>query len=88
MRYSFLAFAVLGFIALGGVWFYGQAQYNNGKKDCEAQYVEREEKTREKHHDNKKQIKRIADIDLVRRYCKFVWSLPYDECVRTVRPIP
>ena len=84
MRLSFLAFAILGLIALGGVWFYGELQV----KKCEARYVEREEKTREKHHDNKKQIKRIADIDLVRRYCKFVWSLPYDECVRTVRPIP
>lgn len=67
MRYSFLAFAVLGLIALGGVWFYGQAQYKGGYKQCELEQskaVIQEDKKRDvKREKARVKVAKTNDID-------------------------
>jgi len=35
----------------------------------------------------KKQIRELSNDDLVKRYCKWVHDIPYDECLRTVSPV-
>ena len=67
MRYSFLAFAVLGLISLGGVWFYGQSQYKGGYKQCELEQskaVIQEDKKRDvKREKARIKVAKTNDID-------------------------
>ena len=38
--------------------------------------------------EKKREIIRLDDDALVRRYCRFVYGIPYADCVRTVKPLP
>jgi len=63
--------------------------YGYGYADGEARieyvtvtkYIERVGKRNEK----KKQIRSLDNDALLRKYCKWVSDMPYDECVRTYR---
>ena len=63
MRLSFLAFAILGLIALGGVWFYGELQV----KKCElkqSKAVIQEDKKRDvKREKARIKVAKTNDID-------------------------
>jgi hypothetical protein len=37
--------------------------------------------------DKKQKVNSLADPDLVRAYCKWVFDVPYDECVRSYLPV-
>lgn len=42
----------------------------------------------EKHHaQNLQNLRRLDDNALVRRYCRWVYDLPYGRCVRTLKPV-
>lgn len=76
-------------IALGGflIKSYGDAKYNAGAASVKVEASIRIVQIRESREEKKREIRKLNDDDLVRRYCQFVYGGTYDECVRTVRPI-
>ncbi|MGB0817424.1 MAG: hypothetical protein ACPGQQ_00865 [Candidatus Puniceispirillaceae bacterium] len=82
-RFSGYLSIALCVAVIGLIWYV----FNEGKKaGCAAQTATVIEKTAD---DAKKkiEIRRLDDDALVRRYCRWVYDLPYDQCVRTVKPI-
>lgn len=70
------------------VILHGNARYAEGEASCKASIAENTVAQVKKREKTKQEVIRLNDADLVRRYCKWVYDLPYDECVRSVKPIP
>jgi len=79
--------AVAVLIALGSVLIksYGSSEYRRGKADAVASVNAEVVKEGKKHEKKKLEIRNLSNDDLVRRYCKWVYDVPYAECLRTVR---
>lgn len=93
-KYLLPVLAALCLIALGGFTINktvnsaidkadlaGYARCKSENATAVVQKVENNEKI-------KQDVIRLDDAALVRRYCHWVYDTPYDECVRTVKPIP
>lgn len=87
MRSSLITFigtlAVLGFIAT--VY---NAGVRSGKDSCKLNVVTKVIEQVKKHEEKKKELLHLDDDALIRRYCHWVYGIPYADCVRTVKPIP
>jgi hypothetical protein len=60
---------------------------NEGIRECQAKQNEQTLTKVIKNESKKQEIRGLDDDVLVRRYCKWVYDIPYDECVRTVVPV-
>jgi hypothetical protein len=60
---------------------------SDGIKECQGKQNEQTLTKVIKHENKKQEIRSLDDGPLVRRYCKWVYDIPYDECIRTVVPI-
>lgn len=61
--------------------------YGMGKAVTKTQILVRVEKDTKEYAKIKKKVKSLDDTALVERYCKWVYDVPYDECVRTTIPV-
>ena len=88
MKSSF-ALAALSILAvIGFVVAVYNAGLRQGKDGCELKVSTAVIAKVEKHEKKKQEIIRLDDDALVRRYCHWVYGIPYADCVRTVKPLP
>ena len=88
MKSSF-ALAALSILAvIGFVVAVYNAGLRQGKDGCKLKVATTVIAKVEKHEKKKQEIIRLDDDALVRRYCRFVYGIPYADCVRTVKPLP
>lgn len=86
----FLGSQFSGYIAIAGVFIIiGLVLYirNEGYQSC---LTDQLAKTVGIQHETTKleiEIMRLDDDALVRRYCRWVYDLPYNECIKTVKPV-
>lgn len=86
-KYLIIGIAALVLIALGGflIWQFGEAKEDVGKKTEQA-IVNKENVKKVKRYEKRKQENRtIADDELVKRYCRWVYGTTYDECVSSYK---
>jgi hypothetical protein len=87
---GFLKSSFSGYLAIAGVFIIvGLVWYirNEGYQSC---LTDQLTKTVGIQHETAKleiEIMRLDDAALVRRYCRWVYDVPYNECVETVTPI-
>lgn len=55
--------------------------------DCEIKQATKVVVQEKKHDKAKQEITGLSDRDLVKRYCRWVYDTPYDECVQSVVPL-
>lgn len=72
--YLFIACA----IALLGTVYY---IYNEGKSSCVAEQNNAVIQEVNRYENKKTEIRRLGDDDLIQRYCRWVYDVPYSECV-------
>lgn len=52
------------------------------------QIIQQAQIAEEKHHaQNLQNIRQLNDDALVRRYCRWVYDIPYGRCLRTLKPV-
>lgn len=86
--FSFLLASISMLAVIGFVVAVYNAGFRNGKDSCELNVAKTVIAKVEKHEKKKQEIIRLDDDALVRRYCRFVYGIPYADCVRTVKPLP
>lgn len=89
-RYAvFVIFAAV--IALWGsilIVQYGSSQYDKGYETAKGDMTHAYEKAVRELRQTRKELGNLSDDDLIRRYCKWVYDISYDDCVRTVKYVP
>lgn len=88
MKSSFALAALSMLAVIGFVVAVYNAGVRQGKDSCELSVSTTIIEKVEKREKKKQEIIRLDDDALVRRYCRFVYGIPYADCVRTVKPIP
>lgn len=86
--FSFVLAVLCILSVIGFVVAVYNAGVRKGKDSCELSVATTIIKKVEKHEKKKQEIIRLDDDALVRRYCRFVYGIPYADCVRTVKPLP
>lgn len=83
-RYSFL----IGLACLHVGFFFGEI---NGKSKgiTEQKSTQNQAIVKEviRHEVKEREIRSLSNSDLVRRYCRWVYDLPYDQCIKTIVPV-
>jgi hypothetical protein len=91
LLWNYRQWAAFGFLLLCipcayGIGYYDGAQ--TAKTEIRIQTIEKIVEVQKKNAKRKQEIIRLDDDALVRRYCKWVYDMPYAECIRTVKPVP
>ena len=86
-KYIAIAVAVVLSIVVLTIWLYGNSREAEGVAAQEAKTATAVIDKVKKHEKNKQELIHLNDDELVRRYCKWVYGVSYDECVRTVTPV-
>lgn len=87
---SFPYLAALVIISLGGYFIHSAlksartAGLEQGRSECAAKQLEGIQHEKKKRIERKKEVTKLSDDDLRKRYCNWVRDIPYDVCVRTV----
>ena len=82
----FIVFSIVSMYFI--VYYVGYYKgYNAGKARVEYITIENFIERKNKDVKKKKEVNQLGDANLIKRYCKWVPDLPYDECVRTVKPV-
>lgn len=79
-------FALIAFVLF--VRMYGQSQYSAGYAAAELAQSQAVVKESEHREDTKQKVMRYDDAELIHSMCKWVYDIPYDQCVRTYKFIP
>jgi len=80
-KYYYLALLGAAFIACATVYYIG---HRDGVRSCKADITTQtliEVKDNDK---NEQEIRTLDDINLFKRYCRGVYDMPYNECVKTI----
>jgi cell division protein FtsB len=74
-------------MGLGGFLIkqYGASEYKRGKADAVAQQNAAVVQQGKKQNEIEYELRTLDDDDLIRRYCRWVYDMPYDECIRSYR---
>lgn len=77
-------------IGLGGVLLkaYGNSEYKRGYADAQLKVEVVKEEAKKRYEQKKVEIRNLDDLKLIYRYCRWVYDLPYTECLRTIKPVP
>lgn len=86
--FSFVLAVLCILSVIGFVVAVYNAGVRKGKDSCELSVATTIIEKVEKREKKKQEIIRLDDDALVRRYCRFVYGIPYADCVRTVKPLP
>lgn len=70
------------------IWMYGNARYSQGHAVCSSTVLKDAINAGKEYEKKEQEVMRLDDDGLVRRYCRWVYDIPYDQCVQTVKPIP
>ena len=90
MLKSFPYLAALCVIALGGFFIHSalksarEAGLEQGRKECAENQNRAVEHEKKKRIERKKEVTKLSDDDLRKRYCHWVRDVQYDVCLRTV----
>lgn len=68
------------FIVYGYGYYTG---YSNGKARVEYITIEKYVEGKKNYEQKKTKIRSLNNDDLRKRFCKWVYDIPYDECIRT-----
>lgn len=60
------------------------AGLEQGRKECAEKQNRAIQDEKKRRIERKKEVIKLSDDDLRKRYCYWVRDIPYDECVRTV----
>lgn len=67
---------------------YGNSKYDSGYKAAMLEVAKNNEAKIVENEKIEKKLNTLDDAALVRRYCKWVYDLPYEQCVKTYKFIP
>lgn len=87
---SFPYLAALVIISLGGFFIHSAlksartAGLEQGRAECAENQNRAIQHEKKKRIERKKEVTKLSDDDLRKRYCEWVRDIPYDECVRAV----
>jgi len=71
-------------IVLSGTFYMGMKYERRAMAEKQLNTVVKNDKARK---DKKQEVNNLDDPALVRAFCKWVFDVPYDECVRTYLPV-
>ncbi len=80
-------YSVLILSTIGGIFFTFKYIKNIGQDEVKLEVVVNNNKALKNYEKAKQKNNSSDDIDLIKRYCRWVYGATYDECVSSYKPV-